>query len=107
MPGTANTPKEKVRELQRKLNVCAKPSKTRCFHALYDRIYKSDLLWEAWRRVRNNGGAAGVDAETIQAMMGTMQYPAQATPRRSLLSRGPENGVHGLKGDATETDQPR
>jgi RNA-directed DNA polymerase len=68
MPGTANTPKEKVRELQRKLYVCAKRSKTRRFHALYDRIYRSDVLWEAWRRVRSNGGAAGIDAETIQAI---------------------------------------
>jgi hypothetical protein len=66
MPETANTPKEKVRQLQRKLWVCAKRSKTRRFHALYDRIYRSDVLWEAWRRVRSNGGAAGVDAETIR-----------------------------------------
>ena len=64
----ANTPKEKVRELQRKLYVCAKQSKTRRFHALYDRIYRSDVLWEAWKRVRSNRGAAGVDAETIQAI---------------------------------------
>ena len=63
-----NTPNEKVRQLQRKLYVCAKQSKTRRFHALYDRIYRSDVLWEAWRRVRGNGGAAGVDRETIQAI---------------------------------------
>ena len=68
MPGTANTPNEKVRELQCKLYVCAKRSRTRRFHALYDRIYRSDVLWEAWRRVRSNRGAAGVDAETIQAI---------------------------------------
>src|SRR4029077_14454497 len=68
MPEMANTPKEKVRELQRKLYVCAKQSKTRRFHALYDRIYRGDILWEAWRRVRSNRGAAGVDADTIQAI---------------------------------------
>jgi group II intron reverse transcriptase/maturase len=68
MPATANTPKEKARQLQRKLYVCAKRSKTRRFHALYDRIYRSDVLWEAWRRVRSNQGAAGIDAETIQAI---------------------------------------
>ena len=68
MPETAITPNEKVRQLQRKLWVCAKRSKTRRFHALYDRIYRSDVLWEAWRRVRSNGGAAGVDAETIRVI---------------------------------------
>lgn len=64
----ANNPKEKVRQLQRSLWMCAKRSKTRRFHALYDRIYRSDVLWEAWSRVRSNGGAAGIDGETIQAI---------------------------------------
>src|ERR1700758_3652525 len=69
MPETENNPVvEKVRQLQRKLWVCAKQSKTRRFHALYDRIHRSDVLWEAWKRVRSNGGAAGVDGETIQAI---------------------------------------
>src|ERR1051325_5497187 len=68
MPETAKIPVDKVRQLQHKLYVCAKQSRTRRFHALYDRIYRSDVLWEAWRRVRSNGGAAGVDAETIQAI---------------------------------------
>ena len=67
MPETENNPVvDKVRELQRKLYVCAKQSKTRRFHALYDRIYRSDVLREAWRRVRSNGGAAGVDRETLE-----------------------------------------
>ena len=68
MPETAKIPIDKVRQLQRKLYVCAKQSRTRRFHALYDRIYRSDVLWEAWRRVRSNGGAAGVDGETIRAI---------------------------------------
>ncbi len=59
---------DKVRELQRKLWTCAKRSQTRRFHALYDRIYRSDVLWEAWRRVRSNGGAAGVDRTTLEAI---------------------------------------
>jgi RNA-directed DNA polymerase len=67
MPETENNPVvDKVRELQRKLWVCAKQSKTRRFHALYDRIHRSDVLWEAWRRVRSNGGAAGVDRQTLE-----------------------------------------
>jgi RNA-directed DNA polymerase len=58
-------PADKVRQLQRRLWVAAKRSKGRRFHALYDRIYRGDVLWEAWRRVRKNRGAAGVDAQTI------------------------------------------
>jgi RNA-directed DNA polymerase len=58
-------PREKVRQLQRRLWAAAKRSPGRRFHALYDHICRSDVLWEAWKRVRANKGAAGVDAETI------------------------------------------
>src|ERR1700680_962948 len=69
MPETENHPVvDKVRELQRKLWMCAKQSKTRRFHALYDRIYRSDVLWEAWRRVRSKQGAAGVDEITVRSI---------------------------------------
>ncbi len=77
-----NIPNEKVRELQRQLYVCAKQSKTRRFHALYDRIHRSDVLWEAWRRVRSNRGAAGVDGETRIA--GSGFKPPQAAPAQWL-----------------------
>src|SRR6204780_710026 len=65
MSAMTNNPVEKVRQLQRRLWVCAKSSKTRRFHALYDRIHRSDVLWEAWKRVRSNKGAAGVDETTL------------------------------------------
>ncbi|MHB8430849.1 MAG: reverse transcriptase domain-containing protein, partial [Acidimicrobiales bacterium] len=55
----------KVRRLQNRLWAAAKQSEGRRFHALYDRIYRDDVLWEAWERVRANRGAAGVDAQTI------------------------------------------
>jgi RNA-directed DNA polymerase len=55
----------KVRELQRKLWAAAKQSPERRFHALYDRICRGDVLWEAWERVRENRGAAGVDRITL------------------------------------------
>src|ERR1039457_5236876 len=77
MPETAKILNDKVRELQRKLWVCAKQSRTRRFHALYDRIYRSDVLREAWRRVRSNGGAAGVDRETLAG-----------TPQGGVISPG-------------------
>ncbi len=35
----------------------------------------------------------------LHKLMGTVKYPAQATPRRSSLSRVPENGTHGLTGE--------
>ena len=63
-----NNPKDKVRELQRRLWVCAKRSKTRRFHALYDRILRKDVLQEAWKRVRANAGASGVDNQTLEAI---------------------------------------
>jgi RNA-directed DNA polymerase len=58
----------KVRQLQNRLWAAAKQSEGRRFHALYDRIHRSDVLWEAWERVRANRGAAGVDKMTLAAV---------------------------------------
>jgi len=58
-------PIDNVRRLQRRLCAAAKRSPGRRFHALYDRIHRSDVLWEAWKRVKRNKGAAGVDAQTL------------------------------------------
>ena len=66
---------DKVRQLQRRLWVAAKRSPERRFHALVDRIYRRDILWEAWRRVKRNRGAAGVDRETLA---GVEQYGVEA-----------------------------
>ncbi len=65
---TANNPTDKVRELQRKLFTAAKRNEKRRFHALYDRIWRGDVLREAWKRVRANRGAAGIDGETLTAI---------------------------------------
>ena len=72
MSGTARTNDpgdrkgiEKVRRLRIRLWRAAKRQPERRFHALYDRIYRSDVLWEAWKRVRSKKGCAGVDAETL------------------------------------------
>jgi RNA-directed DNA polymerase len=62
----ASSPADKVRELQRKLWSSAKASGNRRFHVLYDKVYRMDILWEAWSRVRANGGAPGLDGRTIQ-----------------------------------------
>jgi RNA-directed DNA polymerase len=59
---------DKVRQLQRRLWSAAKRQPGRRFHALLDRLYRRDVLWEAWRRVKKNRGAAGVDAMTLAAV---------------------------------------
>jgi len=61
-------PADKVQQLQTKLSAAAKQSPGRRFHALYDRIYRSDVLQEAWKRVRANKGAAGIDQLPISAV---------------------------------------
>src|SRR5262249_34037502 len=54
-----------VRQLQRRLWAAAKQSPERRFHALYDRMWRSDVLHEAWKRVKKNRGSAGLDSQTI------------------------------------------
>ena len=58
-------PIDKVRHLQRSLWAAAKRSPGRRFHALMDRIWRDDILREAWRRVKRNRGSAGVDRTTV------------------------------------------
>jgi RNA-directed DNA polymerase len=61
----ANYAKVKAQELQNKLYLAAKENPKRRFHALYDKIYREDVIWEAWRRVKGNKGSGGIDGVTI------------------------------------------
>lgn len=68
--GRSNSPDQRkridnVQQLQNRLWAAAKQSPGRRFHALYDRIWRSDVLQEAWKRVKKNRGAAGLDDQTI------------------------------------------
>jgi group II intron reverse transcriptase/maturase len=60
------TEQDRVRELQRTLYRAAKADPGRRFHALYDKVYRRDVLERAWEAVRRNRGAAGIDRLTIQ-----------------------------------------
>ena len=61
-----NNSKEKVRQLQNKLYLTAKKCSSRRFHALYDKVYRDDVMYEAWKRVKANQGSSGVDGITIE-----------------------------------------
>lgn len=61
---------EGVRVLQRKLYRAAKEAPQRQFGVLYDKVYRRDVLEEAWQRVRRNRGSAGVDKQTIATIEG-------------------------------------
>lgn len=56
----------KVQKLQDTLHAKAKGSPNFRFYALYDKIYRDDVLWVAHRRCLLNKGAAGVDGQTFE-----------------------------------------
>jgi len=56
---------EKAQQLCEKLYLAAKKSKTRRFHQLYDKVYRTDILHDSWNIVKQNKGCAGVDGMKI------------------------------------------
>lgn len=55
-----------VQKLQAALHAKAKGLPKLRFYALYDKVYREDVLWVAHRRCLMNGGAAGVDGQTFE-----------------------------------------
>jgi RNA-directed DNA polymerase len=58
--------RNKVSDLQSKLSHAAKESLDRKFGALYDKIYREDVMMEAWKRVKANKGGPGVDEQDFR-----------------------------------------
>ena len=59
---------DKVQNLQTRLSRAAKQSLDRRFGALYDKMYRRDVLMEAWKRVRANKGAPGIDEQDFESI---------------------------------------
>ena len=57
---------ERVQLYQRKLYLKAKQEKNFGFYVLYDKIFLHYVMTESWKRVKANGGSAGVDGVTIE-----------------------------------------
>ena len=55
----------KIRTLQRKLYAKAKQEPGYRFYALYDEVYRADLLQHAWHLVKSNKGAPGIDGVSL------------------------------------------
>ncbi len=62
------TTPDRIRTLQRKLYAKAKQEPAYRFYALYDKIYRKDILSHAWRLVRANGGSPGIDGISFEAI---------------------------------------
>ncbi|WP_415841548.1 reverse transcriptase domain-containing protein, partial [Paenibacillus xylanexedens] len=71
----ANDTKVKARQLQNVLYLAAKEHPRRRFHALYDKVYREDVLWEAWKQVKASGGSGGVDGVTLHYI--SQEYGAE------------------------------
>ena len=85
------TTPQSVRKLQRALYAKAKANPAYRFYALYDKVWRKDVLWYAWGCCRANGGAAGVDGESFE----------------QIESRGVEGWLDGLMEELkTKTYRP-
>jgi RNA-directed DNA polymerase len=64
--GMSLAPPPKVRKLQDALHAKAKGSPDYRFYALYDKVYREDILAHAYRCCKANRGAAGVDGQSFE-----------------------------------------
>lgn len=78
---------EQVRHLQRTLYRTAKQSKAVKFYSLYDKVWRNDVLREAWKQVKANRGAPGVDSETIEGIVSRGEEEGMISRLQQLLRK--------------------
>lgn len=101
------TTPENIRTLQRKLYRKAKQEPTYRFYALYDKVYRADILSHAYHLVRANKGSAGIDGVTFEGIgerEGVSAFLAelQEALKSKTYQSSPVKRVKIPKGDGTE-----
>lgn len=98
---------EGIRTLQRKLYHKAKQEPAYRFYALYDKVYRADILSHAYRLVRANKGSAGVDGLTFEAIengegVSVFLEELEDALKKKTYGPDPVKRVMIPKGDGTE-----
>ena len=100
------SPPEKVGKLQAALHTKAKDAPDYRFYALYDKVYRGDVLAVAYTRCRENGGAAGVDGQTFEDIekYGQFQWLSELAEelRKETYRPQPVRRVYIPKGDGKQ-----
>ena len=96
-----SVPADPVRALQHTLYRAAKADPGRRFHALWDKVYRRDVLWRAWVAVLRNGGAPGIDKTTLADVQ---EYGV--TRLLDELADGTEEGQYRPLAGATGASSP-
>lgn len=87
----------KVRKLQETLHAIAKSAPTYRFYALYDKVYRRDVLRFAFGCCFENGGAVGVDGVTFDAIE-AYGWERWVDELAEDLRKGTYRGAEGVEG---------
>ncbi len=87
---------ERVQQLQRALYRAAKQSKAVKFYSLYDKVWRNDVLWEAWKQVKATGVRRAVDRETIEGIVSCGEEEQMLSDLQEQL-RGKSYRFHSMR----------